>query len=146
MNLPVAALLGDGMQRDKVLVLGYLFYIYDKDKVNLPYIDESDSKDPWFRIRRNATLTKEAIVEQAQAAKEKYGFKDFKLKGGVLEGEKEIETVHALKKAFPDARINIDPNGAWSLKEAIGLCKGLQGVLSYVEDPCVRKGFPGNNG
>jgi glucarate dehydratase len=142
MNLPVAALLGDGMQRDKVLVLGYLFYIYDKDKVNLPYIDESDSKDPWFRIRRNATLTKEAIVEQAQAAKEKYGFKDFKLKGGVLEGEKEIETVHALKKAFPDARINIDPNGAWSLKEAIGLCKGLQGVLSYVEDPCgAEKGF-----
>lgn len=144
MNLPVAALLGDGMQRDKVLTLGYLFYVHDKDRVDLPYIDESDSKDPWFKTRRKVALTKEAMIEKAQAAKEKYGFKDFKLKGGVLEGEKEIETVCALKKAFPDARINIDPNGAWSLEKAINLCKDLNGILSYVEDPCgPEKGFSG---
>lgn len=144
MNLPVAALLGDGMQRDKVLTLGYLFYIHDKNKVDLPYIDESNSKDPWFKRRRNVALTKEAIVEEAQAAKERYGFKDFKLKGGVLEGEQEIETVCALKKAFPEARINIDPNGAWSLKEATNLCKDMKGILSYAEDPCgPEEGFSG---
>ncbi|MTI59185.1 MAG: glucarate dehydratase [Firmicutes bacterium] len=144
MNLPVAALLGDGMQRDKVLTLGYLFYIHDKNKVDLPYIDESNSKDPWFKRRRNVALTKEEIVEEAQAAKERYGFKDFKLKGGVLEGEKEIETVCALKKAFPEARINIDPNGAWSLKEATNLCKDMKGILSYAEDPCgPEEGFSG---
>ena len=144
MNLPVAALLGDGMQRDKVLTLGYLFYIADKSKIALPYLDESNSTDRWFKTRRNVALTKEAIVEQAQAAKEKYGFKDFKLKAGVLNGEEEIETIKSLYKAFPDARINIDPNGAWSLKEAIKLCKGLKGILSYAEDPCgPEKGFSG---
>lgn len=144
MNLPVAALLGDGQQRDSVLMLGYLFYVADKNKVDLSYIDESSSKDNWFRIRRQRALTTEEILEQAHAAKERYGFKDFKLKGGVLEGEKEIEAIKALAKAFPDARVNIDPNGAWSLDEAIRLCKGLQGVLSYAEDPCgPEKGFSG---
>ncbi|NDL67369.1 enolase C-terminal domain-like protein [Anaerotalea alkaliphila] len=144
MNLPVAALLGDGQQRDKVLILGYLFYIADRTKVALPYLDESASSDPWFRNRRQVALTSQAIVEQAQAAKERYGFKDFKLKAGVLEGEKEMETILALHKAFPDARVNIDPNGAWSLQEAISLCKGMRHALSYAEDPCgPEKGYSG---
>jgi glucarate dehydratase len=142
MDLPVASLLGDGKQRDEVLMLGYLFYVGDKSKTNLPYPDESNSTNNWFKMRRNTALTIEAILEQAHAAKEYYGFKDFKLKGGVLEGEKEIETIKALKKEFPEARINIDPNGAWSLDEAIRLCKNLNGVLSYAEDPCgTEKGF-----
>jgi glucarate dehydratase len=143
-DLPVASLLGDGKQRDAVRVLGYLFYIADKNKTDLPYIDESSSGDNWFRLRRRETMTAESIVELARAAKERYGFKDFKLKGGVFEGEKEIEAVKALAKEFPDARINLDPNGAWSLEEAISLCKGLHGILSYVEDPCgPEKGFSG---
>ncbi len=144
MELPVAALLGDGMQRDKVLTLGYLFYVADKSKTDLPYLSEDDSPVAWHRLRRKPAMTPEAVVETAYAAKERYGFKDFKLKGGVLKGETEIETIKLLKKNFPDARINIDPNGAWSLKEAVDLCKDLQGVLSYAEDPCgPEKGFSG---
>ncbi len=144
MNLPVAALLADGMQRDRVRILGYLFYVADRTGTDLPYLDESGSEDRWFRIRRNAALTPEAIVEQAHAAQDRYGFRDFKLKGGVLPGEQEMQTVAALAKAFPDARINIDPNGAWSLEEAIRLCRGRHDILSYVEDPCgPEKGFSG---
>lgn len=144
MDLPVASLLGDGKQRDEVLMLGYLFYIGDKSKTDLPYIDESNSTDSWFKVRRNAALTTDMIIAQAYAAKERYGFKDFKLKGGVFNGELEIETIKALKKEFPDARINIDPNGAWSLDEAIRLCKSLTGILTYAEDPCgPEKGFSG---
>ncbi len=136
MDLPVCALLGNGQQRDAVRILGYLFYVEDKAKSPDVYISEDDSPIPWHRIRRQMAMTPEAIVAQAQAAKEYYGFKDFKLKGGVLEGHAEMEAVRALKKAFPDARINIDPNGAWSLKEAIELCKDMYGILTYVEDPC----------
>lgn len=144
MDLPVASLLGEGMQRKKIPVLGYLFYVHDKNKVDIPYIDDSDSRDPWFKVRREPALTKEAIVEKAIAAKERYGFKDFKLKGGVLAGEKEMETVKALAREFPDARINIDPNGAWSLEEAIELCNEMKDELSYAEDPCgPEKGFSG---
>ncbi len=136
LDLPMCELLGDGKQRDQVETLGYLFYVSDKEKAKLPYIDESGSADPWFRLRRQEMLTPELIVEQAQVLHEKYGFKNFKLKGGVLEGAEEMEAIKALKKAFPDSRMNIDPNGAWSLEEGIRLCKPMENILTYVEDPC----------
>ena len=53
-----------------------------------------------------------------KAAKDKYGFKDFKLKGGVLRGDEEMKVIKAMKKAFPDARMDLDPNGAWHLDDA----------------------------
>lgn len=146
MALPMCELLGEGKQRDKVETLGYLFYVEDKKKAGpeLPYLDESDSRDPWFAMRRREMLTPSAIVEQADCLHQKYGFKNFKLKGGVLEGAEEMATVTALKKVFPDGRINIDPNGAWSLSEAIALCKPMEGVLTYIEDPCgPEAGFSG---
>ena len=115
----------DRFLRDKVETLGYLFYVSDKEraKPHLPYIDEADSADPWFRMRRSKMLTPDAIVSQAQCLHEKYGFHNFKLKGGVLAGSDEMQAVRALKKTFPGGRVNIDPNGAWSLQEAIDLCK-----------------------
>jgi len=138
LGLQMCDLLGDGKQRDKVETLGYLFYVSDKEKAagKLNYLDESSSSDSWFKMRRKEMLTPEAIVEQAQCLHEKYGFKNFKLKGGVLAGSEEMKAVCALKKAFPNGRINIDPNGAWSLAEAIELCKPLENVLTYIEDPC----------
>ncbi|MCL2705005.1 MAG: glucarate dehydratase [Spirochaetaceae bacterium] len=142
MGMPVCELLGDGRQRENVAVLGYLFYQADSKKTGLPYINENDSNNSWFALRRNPFLTVEAIVEQAQVAREYYGFKDFKLKGGVFSGEKEMLAVQALAKQFPNARINIDPNGAWMLDEAIELCKGSS--LSYAEDPCgAERGYSG---
>ncbi|MCH3918472.1 MAG: glucarate dehydratase [Spirochaetia bacterium] len=134
MDVPVCELLGDGKQRDDVVVLGYLFYQADSKKTDLPYIHEKKCGNPWFDVRRNTYMTSDSIVEQAQALQEYYGFKDFKLKGGVFSGEEEMEAVEKLAKTFPDARINIDPNGAWKLEQAIDLCKGSS--LTYAEDPC----------
>ena len=136
LGVPVAALLGEGQQRDKVKMLGYLFYIGDRKRTTLPYISEPEANDDWFRLRREAALTPGAIVRLAEAAQERYGFHDFKLKGGVLSGEEEIEAASALAKRFPEARITLDPNGAWPLEEAIALCKGKRDVLAYAEDPC----------
>lgn len=136
MGLPVCDLLGQGRQRDDVTVLGYLFYVEDSKKSPEPYRLEDESRIPWRRVRNHQALTPDALVQQAQAAKDYFGFKDFKLKGGVLKGEEEMAGVRALKKAFPDARINIDPNGAWSLDEAVRLCKDMKQILTYVEDPC----------
>ncbi|PNV60198.1 glucarate dehydratase [Clostridium sp. chh4-2] len=136
LDLPVCELLGDGKQRDKVETLGYLFYVSDKKKADLPYLDECYSVDPWFKLRREEMLTPERIVEQACTLNDKYGFKNFKLKGGVLAGAEEMEAIKALKKQFPEGRINIDPNGAWSLEEAVRICKPMEGVLTYIEDPC----------
>jgi glucarate dehydratase len=144
LGLPVAALLGEGQVRSSVPVLGYLFYIGDRRKTHLPYRSESEAEDEWIRLRNEEALTTNAVVRLAEAAQVRYGFTDFKLKGGVLEGPREIETVSALAERFPKARITLDPNGAWSLEEAVRLCSGMQHVLAYAEDPCgAENGYSG---
>ncbi|TDC74162.1 enolase C-terminal domain-like protein [Streptomyces hainanensis] len=136
LDVPVAALLGEGQQRDSVRVLGYLFYVGDPDRTDLEYVREPDADAAWYRIRHEEALTPEAIVRQAEATHELYGFRDFKLKGGVLAGAEEVRAITALKERFPEARITLDPNGAWSLREAVELCRPLLGTLAYAEDPC----------
>ena len=84
LGVPVAELLGEGQQRDSVEMLGYLFFLADKKKTDLDYRSEQDSSDIWFRTRNEVALTPDAVVKLAEAAYEKYGFNDFKLKGGVL--------------------------------------------------------------
>ncbi len=144
LGVPVAALLGAGQQRKKVEMLGYLFYIADRGKTNLPYFNASNHKDEWLKMRSEEALTSKAIVRLADAAHQRYGFKDFKLKGGVMRSDEEMEAVVALANRFPDARITIDPNGAWSLDEAVKLCKNKHDVLAYVEDPCgAENGYSG---
>ncbi|MGO4783162.1 enolase C-terminal domain-like protein [Cryobacterium sp. W22_MBD10_FK3] len=144
LGVPVAALLGDGQQRESVRALGYLFYVGDPNKTELDYRHDLDSDVDWYRIRHEEAVTPEAIVRQAEATFDLYGFKDFKLKGGVFAGSEEIKAVKALKARFPDARITLDPNGAWSLNEAIELCTDMNGIMAYAEDPCgAEEGFSG---
>jgi len=144
LDVPIAELLGEGQQRSKVDVLGYLFYIADRRKTNLPYESEEKSSDSWFRLRHEEALTTKSLLRLAEAAQERYGFRDFKLKGGVLPGEQEMDTVAALAESFPEARITLDPNGAWSLEEAIRLCTGKRNLLAYAEDPCgAEQGYSG---
>lgn len=136
LDLPVCALLGDGQQRDSVKFLSYLFYVGDRKRTDLPYYSEPDSSWDWYRLRHEEAMTPEAVVALAKATYDKYGFRDFKLKGGVMSGKEEMKAIRALKEAFPDARITLDPNGGWKLKEAIELCKDMHGILTYCEDPC----------
>ncbi len=140
LNVPVAALLGEGQQRDKVLILGYLFYIADRRKTDLAYRSEPDADNAWFRLRHEEAMTPEAVVRLAEAAQERYGFQDFKLKGGVLRGEEEVEAIRALHERFPQARITLDPNGGWLLKDAVRLMRDMHGVVAYAEDPCGAEG------
>ena len=144
LGVTVASLLGDGQQRDEVEMLGYLFYVGDRNKTSLGYQSQPGDSCDWYRLRHEEALTPAAVVRLAEAAYEKYGFNDFKLKGGVLAGSEEAEAVTALAQRFPQARITLDPNGAWSLNEAITLGKQLRGVLAYAEDPCgAEQGFSG---
>jgi len=144
LGVPVAALLGEGQQRDSVAMLGYLFYIGDCRRTGLSYRQEPDAEDDWLRLRNEEALSTSAVVRLAEAAQARYGFTDFKLKGGVLAGSSEIEAVTALAERFKSARVTLDPNGAWSLNEAIELCSGMQNVLAYAEDPCgAENGYSG---
>lgn len=140
LGVPVAELLGDGQQRDAVPMLGYLFYVGNPDQTDLPYLREPQGADAWERVRREEAMTPEAIVRLAEAAQARYGFKDFKLKGGVQDGDAEVDAVIALKQRFPEARITLDPNGGWLLKDAIRLGQRMKGIVAYAEDPCGPEG------
>lgn len=140
LGVPVAELLGDGQQRSHVPMLGYLFYVGDPGRTDLPYRVDDEGADRWSQLRRHEALTPDAVVALAEAAQERYGFSDFKLKGGVLPGEEEVAAVTALARRFPDARITLDPNGGWLLADAVRLCRGLGDVLAYAEDPCGAEG------
>ena len=144
LGVPVAALLGEGQQRSAVQMLGYLFYVGDRTKTDLPYASEPDAGNDWFRLRHEEALTPQAVVRLAEAAQERYGFQDFKLKGGVLRGEEEVDAIRALHERFPQARVTLDPNGGWLLQDAIRLMRDMHGVLAYAEDPCgAEEGFSG---
>ncbi len=144
LGVPVATLLGEGQQRDAVQMLGYLFFVGDRKKTTLPYASEPEAEDDWLRLRHEEALTPEAVVRLAEAAHARYGFQDFKLKGGVLRGDEEVEAVRALHERFPQARVTLDPNGGWLLKDAIRLGRMMQGIVAYAEDPCgAEDGFSG---
>jgi len=139
LGVPVCELLGDGQQRSHVTMLAYLFYIGDRRRTELPY-PNGDKQDGWYRLRNEEALTPEQIADLAAASVDKYGFTDFKLKGGVMRAHDEVEAVAAIKRRFPHARATLDPNGAWSLAEAIAACRGKGDILAYAEDPCGPEG------
>ena len=136
LDVPVSALLGEGQQREAVEILGYLFYVGDRNKTDLAYRSEPDAEVDWFRLRHEEALRPEAIVKLAEATHAHYGFNDFKLKGGVLAGDEEAEAIIALAERFPEARVTLDPNGGWLLDDAIRIGHRLRDVLAYAEDPC----------
>jgi glucarate dehydratase len=144
LDVPLCALLGDGQQRDAVQVLGYLFFIGDRSRTPFDYRNEFNERNEWRRLRNETALDAQAVVRLAEAAHAEYGFSDFKLKGGVLDPVAEIDAVTALAERYPEARVTVDPNGSWSLEQAVELCSGARQVLAYAEDPCgAENGYSG---
>jgi len=81
-------------------------------------------------------MSPEAMVKMTRGWVKKWGFQTLKLKGGVLAPKVEVETMKALRDAFPKAKLRIDPNGVWTVGESIAVAKALKGVgLEYLEDP-----------
>src|SRR6516165_12493678 len=70
LGLPVAALLGEGQQRKSVETLGYLFFVGDRRKTNLPYVEGDSGKPAWFNLRHQEAMTPEAIVQLAEATQD----------------------------------------------------------------------------
>ncbi|MCM1969771.1 glucarate dehydratase family protein [Streptomyces sp. G1] len=119
---PVADLLG-GRVRDRVPYAGYLFYKWA-------------GPDPY-----GEALDPEGIVAQARAMVDAYGFRSLKLKGGVRPPGEEIDAIRALRDAFPDHPLRLDPNQAWTVETSVKVAAETEGLLEYLEDPT--PGIPG---
>ena len=122
-GLPVHALLG-GKVRDRVEYSGYLFYRWAEHPI------QGAPKDDW-----GAAVDPEGVAAQARRFADQYGFTSFKLKGGAFPPEEEIAAIEALREAFPEAPLRLDPNGAWSVPTSIKVAQELADVLEYLEDP-----------
>jgi glucarate dehydratase len=118
---PVADLLG-GAVREAVPFSAYLFYKWAAHPGQEP--------DGW-----GEALDADGIVKQARRLVDAFGFTALKLKGGVFPPEEEVEAIRALRAAFPDHPLRLDPNAAWAPVTAIGVAQALDGVLEYLEDP-----------
>lgn len=121
LGVPVVDLLG-GKVRDRVDFSAYLFYKYAAHQGVAP--------DEWGEI-----TTPETVVGSARKMIDTYGFTSIKLKGGVFPPAQEVAAIHALRDAFPDLPLRIDPNGAWTPATGQWVAKELDGVLEYLEDP-----------
>lgn len=120
-QVPLHALLG-GAARTKVPVTGYLFFKWAAHP--------GGPADRWGQA-----LCAPEVVAEAQQMADRFGFRSFKLKGGVFPPDVEIGTVEALRAAFPTAALTIDPNGAWSVDTAVRVIDRLGDLVRYLEDP-----------
>jgi glucarate dehydratase len=116
-NVPVYDILGGKLQ-DRVPFASYLFFRY-------PNSDRSGE-----------VRTAEQLVAHAKDLKQKHGFTSHKLKGGVFHPAYELECYKALAKALPGDSFRVDPNGVWSVEQAIRFGQGIEGLHNdYFEDP-----------
>lgn len=131
---PVCDLLG-GRVRDRVPFSAYLFFKHAGAGGELGFgVDPSATG--WAAGRQAEALDPAGLVAQAQAMCAAHGFKSIKLKGGALEPEIEVASIHALREAFgPDVPLRLDPNAIWTVPTAIRWGKDMEGVLEYYEDP-----------
>ncbi|MFD7153041.1 enolase C-terminal domain-like protein [Kribbella sp. NPDC059898] len=117
LGVPVHALLG-GKVRDRVPFASYLFFRHA-------------NPDGTGEIR-----TAEQLVAHARSLVDEHGFSVHKLKGGVFPPDYERECFRALAEAFPEHRVRFDPNGAFSVEEAIRFARGIEDLDNdYLEDP-----------
>ncbi len=129
-----------GPVRESVEFAAYLFYRYAADHPVIladPHLADSRGRgdralDSWGDVR-----SAEAMAAMAARFRDRWGFRVFKLKGGVLSPEVERDTLFAMSQRLgPEARLRIDPNGRWKTPTAIRIGKEI-GKLSmeYYEDP-----------
>jgi glucarate dehydratase len=126
LDRPVSDLLG-GTVRESVPFAAYLFYKWAEH----PALDgRAAIGDDW-----GEALDPAGIVEQARLMQQRYGFRSFKLKGGVFPPDEEIAAIRALAEAFPEQPLRLDPNTAWTVETSTYVARELDGVLEYLEDP-----------
>jgi glucarate dehydratase len=127
---PVCDVIG-GRARDEVAFSAYLFYKH----AGGGGVGDDVREDEYGEV-----LSPESTVREAKQMIAKYGFREIKLKGGVLDPEVESATIRALRQEFGKAYpLRIDPNCAWSVDKSVEVGRALKAELSgggYLEDPC----------
>jgi glucarate dehydratase len=117
-GVPVYDILGGKLQ-DSVPFASYLFFRYPNSKTG-----------------QGEVRTPEQLIAHAAANKKRFGFTSHKMKGGVFPPEYEMECYKALAKSLGGDRFRFDPNGVFSVEQAVRFARGIQDCNNdYLEDP-----------
>ncbi len=129
-----------GPVRDAVEFAAYLFYRYAADHPVVladPHLVDPRGRgdralDDWGEVR-----SVEAMSKLAARFRDRFGFRVFKLKGGVLTPEVERDSLKAMATELgPEARLRIDPNARWKVETAVRIGRDLARLpMEYYEDP-----------
>jgi glucarate dehydratase len=129
-----------GPVRDPVEFAAYLFFRYAADHPVIladPHLADSRGRgdralDDWGEVR-----SPEAMAAMAARFRERWGFRVFKLKGGVLAPVAELDALKAMNSRLGErCLLRIDPNARWTTATALRIGKGMDGLpLEYYEDP-----------
>ena len=108
-----------GALREEVPFASYLFFRYANEQTG-----------------KGGEETADEMVRHAKELVAENGFTTHKLKAGVFHPDHEVEVFRALAKAFPDHRLRIDPNAAWSVEDSIRIGQSIEDLNNdYFEDP-----------
>ena len=144
LDVPVAALLGEGQQREPGRD-ARLSVLRRRQREDRPALCER----PGGRRRLAAPAPREGADARGGGAARRSGARALRLQRLQAEGRRLARRrgdrrVIALHERFPQARVTLDPNGGWLLKDAIRLMRDMRGVVAYAEDPCgAEDGFSG---
>jgi glucarate dehydratase len=109
-----------GIEREQVEFAAYAFYRYESLE------EEGDLSEP------------QVVAEYALELCETHGFRDVKLKNGVLDPELEVDTVRRMREVGEGRirNIRIDPNQAWSVETSIRVLRAFDPYdIEFCEDP-----------
>lgn len=126
---PVCDVIG-GRVRDEVSFSAYLFYKHGGGGG----VGDDARADEYGEV-----LDPAACVRECRQMIDQYGFREIKLKGGVLDPDVEVASIRALRESFPALPLRIDPNCAWSVDTSVQVGESLHAELAdggYLEDPC----------
>ncbi|MEO6288819.1 MAG: enolase C-terminal domain-like protein [Ginsengibacter sp.] len=108
-----------GALREEVPFASYLFFRYANEQTG-----------------KGGEETADEMVQHAKELVAEHGFTTHKLKAGVFHPDHEVEVFRALAKAFPNHRLRIDPNAAWTVEDSIHIGQSIEDLNNdYFEDP-----------
>ncbi len=133
LNRPMSDLIG-GAVRDRIPMIAYLFWRYDKPASSKPV---SFGQPFTSGGGGGDDECAEDMADLCQQLHEELGVNAMKLKAGVMPPDEEARVLELCREQLGDSfGLRIDPNGTWSVATAVRIGKRLEELnIEYFEDP-----------
>lgn len=88
------------------------------------------------RIQTSVTLPIASVADSVEMARMRAqsGFRILKIKGG-LDSDEDVQRVMAIHRVLPDHILRLDPDGGYSVQEAVDVARVLVGIIEMLEQP-----------